>query len=158
MKRISITALALIAGLAACEGESREDDATDDDTEQRVGTTLDAGLTGAGSDGGRLADAGSRRDSSVAPDASSTDACASLTYASFGEAFLDKYCATCHQGRAAPDGIDLSTLAGVAAHKREIDAHAVKTPRSKPMPPPTSPQPTADERKKLGQWLTCGPR
>lgn len=148
-----LTALAVMAG---CVGE---DDATE--MEDGDGRTSSAQTTSApsacvpsGADASVAADAGTVAD---AGQPAADGGCGTLTYETFGKAFLQQYCVGCHQGPRAPDGIDLTTLANVKTNKREIDAHAVKTPRSKPMPPPTSPQPSAADRAKLGQWLTCGP-
>ena len=165
MMNVRICGIFVVAGAAVygC-AEQEEGDATgasSDVTAQQTAsgwnvdagasTPIDAGQVISGADAGAL-------DAAVGLDAgSSADPCAALTYESFGKPFLQKYCIGCHQGAAASDGIDLSSLRGVQTNEREIDAHAVRTPRSKPMPPPAAPQPSADERKKLGDWLRCGP-
>lgn len=140
---------ALLTGCAAQTDDDRDD-------EERASTAQVSGMRDAGV---TVTDGGGRLDGSSATpsDGGAASACASLTYESFGKPFLTKYCTGCHTGARAPDGIDLSTLAGAKKDKSEIMAHAVRTPRSKPMPPATSPQPTADERAKLGEWLNCGP-
>jgi hypothetical protein len=91
------------------------------------------------------------------PPTGGSDACADLTYESFGKAFAQKYCTNCHQGASAPGGVDLTSLEKIAAAKDHVEEHAVQTPASKPMPPPGLPQPTAEEKAKLGAWLDCGP-
>lgn len=153
--RLHGLALVALAGLMGCSDQSDGDEVADDSqiASQEVVPPCVA------SDGGvsTSPDAGAVIDASVTLDAGAASACASLTYASFGKPFLQKYCVGCHTGAAASDGVDLSSLAGVKTNKREVDAHAVRTPRTKPMPPPGMPQPTAEERKKLGEWLTCGP-
>ena len=157
-------ALLVTAGSLWGCSEQEEGDALDEPldvaAQQRAsGGGVDGGMASSALDAGLVPRGDARaRDAAVQSDAASAaDACATLTYESFGKAFMQKYCVGCHQGAAAPDGIDLSALRGVQADKREIDAHAVRTPRSKPMPPPGAPQPTAEERKKLGDWLRCGP-
>lgn len=144
--------VSLGSGCAAHYEEGSDDEA--DWAEQTASTGMrdasaasipDAGADGSAADAGRAsADAGAT-------------GCAALTYEAFGKAFLQTYCVGCHAGPRAPDGVDLSTLAGVKANKSEVVAHAVRTPRSKPMPPPSSRQPTAAERARLGEWLSCGP-
>lgn len=92
------------------------------------------------------------------PTGGANDGCADLTYESFGKAFMQKYCTSCHQGASAPGGVDLTSLEKIAAQKGHVEEHAVGTPASKPMPPPGLPQPTAEEKQKLGAWLACGPK
>ena len=154
------TLLAAAVTLWGCgeQDDGESESATAEIAAQQAGAALDGGR-GVPLDAGAPVRAdGGARDAAVQADAASaSEACAALTYESFGRSFMQKYCVGCHQGAAAPDGIDLTTLGGVQADKREIDAHAVRTPRSKPMPPPGLPQPSADERKKLGDWLRCGP-
>ena len=83
----------------------------------------------------------------------------------FGQDFLQRYCLSCHsasvsgRGRGgAPTDLNYDTLEEVRRHAEAIDAHAAAGPgaTNTAMPPPGLPQPTLEERQKLGQWLACG--
>jgi hypothetical protein len=104
-----------------------------------------------------LVDAGSdagRQDSGTTGDAgASGDAGGCPTYDNFGRMFLMTYCVSCHMGAAAPKMVRLDTLAGVMAQKSMIQRVAVTGTAM----PPSNPRPSAADRQKLGQWLTCGP-
>jgi len=81
-----------------------------------------------------------------------------LTYDTFGAAFLGQSCQTCHgqtdgARKGAPDGYDFGTLAAVRAQKERIFARAAADNVTMP-PGPTDPP--AAEREKLAQWLACG--
>ena len=155
IRALAFTALAIVVG---CD-DSADVDVPEEPESPTASQTTVPSMADAGTamtvDAGTTSSGIGVRDAGAGVDAGG--ACASLSYESFGKAFLQKYCVGCHQGKAPPDGIDLTTVANVKKNKREIEAHAVRTPRSKPMPPPTAPQPTAAERKRLGEWLACGP-
>lgn len=88
-----------------------------------------------------------------------------LTAQNFGTAFIQTYCVSCH-GKAvtgtaragATVGVDFDTLDDVRRQRALIDTHAVVGPNASntEMPPASRPQPTLEEREKLGQWLACG--
>lgn len=71
-----------------------------------------------------------------------------LTYANFGQAFLADNCSSCHTSRDRPS---LTTQAAVQSNRAAIIDVAVT---SNVMP--ASGSMTLDERKLLGEWLTCG--
>ena len=71
-----------------------------------------------------------------------------LTYASFGEAFISTNCGECHAGNESPN---LSTQAAVKANSARILQEAVYTTAM-----PQNADISNDERTLLGQWLTCG--
>ncbi|MET0340797.1 MAG: hypothetical protein ABW252_07330 [Polyangiales bacterium] len=158
-----------VASLIAAAGC---DDGDADDGTLRAqlgpGTDLDGGTRDAGDDdhdhehdAGTMPvgmDAGDAPGDDADASAPADPACAELTYADFGEPFLEKYCVGCHLGARAVGGIDLSTLAGVKEHKDHVIAHAVDEDASEPMPPPSARQPTDAERARLGTWLACGPK
>ena len=115
----------------------------------------DAGI---GSDAAATADAGSSADASKpVVDAGKSDAgastCDTLTYDSFGQAFLMSYCVNCHGPTLAQKNIKLDTLAGVVAKKSQVKSEV----SGSSMPPFGSKAPTAAERKQFGQWIDCGP-
>ena len=99
-----------------------------------------------------------------------------LTYDNFGREFMTKYCTWCHdsslprsQRNGAPLYHDFDTLVGVLQVPDHIDEETGFGPNAKNefMPPdrcPSSiggtantncPQPTAEERTKLAEWIAC---
>lgn len=76
-----------------------------------------------------------------------------LTYANFGQPFMDKYCLSCHAGKDRPS---LSTQAQI---KAEIDG-IMKTTASGPTGTndsmPEDQDVSVEERTQLGEWLACG--
>ena len=128
------------------------------------GTHVDAGLpadagrgneTGRGNDAGRGDDAGRGNDAGSVRDASADtgagDACSTLTYASFGQSFMQQYCVSCH-GTPSTKGIELDTLAKVHQRKAKVKSEV----SAMGMPEKGAPQPSAAERQKLIQWIDCG--
>ena len=99
-----------------------------------------------------------------------------LRWDNFGEAFMETYCTACHsseltrsQRNGAPLYHDFDTLLGVKQTPEHIDEQAGHGPNAKNdfMPPKRCPsipggaldrdypQPTADERTKLAEWMAC---
>src|SRR5687768_4665418 len=99
-----------------------------------------------------------------------------LRWDNFGQAFMQDYCTACHsseltrsQRNGAPLYHDFDTLLGVKQTPEHIDEQAGYGPNAKNefMPPercPSTPggpldrdcpQPTADERTKLAEWMAC---
>ena len=72
----------------------------------------------------------------------------SLTYANFGESFMQTNCLSCHASKENPH---LSTQGEVQANASKILDQAVYTDTM----PQDSSMANAD-RVKLGQWLSCG--
>ena len=85
------------------------------------------------------------------------------TYDTFAKPFFDTYCVSCHssartgaQRGGAPVGRDYDTLAGVRTDLDAIDAESAAGPdATNTSIPPGIPQPSADDRKKLGEFLAC---
>lgn len=71
-----------------------------------------------------------------------------LTYASFAKELVASKCLGCHSGGNSPN---LSTQAALVANKSRILSEAVYSDKM-----PQGGDMTTDERKKLGQWLSCG--
>lgn len=71
-----------------------------------------------------------------------------LTYASFGKAFLEANCLSCHGGRQSPN---LSTQAAVKASAGKILDKAVFHDDM-----PDGGSLTREQRVELGRWLRCG--
>jgi hypothetical protein len=86
-----------------------------------------------------------------------------LTYETFGKAFMDDYCVRCHstelEGTArsgAPEGHDFDMLAGILLVAEHIDEYAAAGPDAvNTKMPPTEPRPTEEQRMLLGEWLAC---
>ena len=86
----------------------------------------------------------------------STEACptegTALTYESFGANFMSAYCVSCHTVARAEGGVDLSSL----TNTRMVAAAVVsEAGTSNKMPPAGSPAPSAADRAKLVEWLSC---
>lgn len=87
-----------------------------------------------------------------------------LTYASFGQAFMNQYCTRCHAStltgsarNGAPKYHDFDSVGGVRSVSDHVDQTAASGPAStNTAMPPSGPLPTMDERQKLGEWLACG--
>lgn len=87
-----------------------------------------------------------------------------LTYANFGQAFMQQYCLSCHsssvQGAArngAPTDHNFNSLSDIRSLADHIDLHAGSGPGgTNEAMPDSDPRPTLDERRKLSQWLACG--
>ncbi|MDB4977318.1 MAG: hypothetical protein JWN48_5659 [Myxococcaceae bacterium] len=111
---------------------------------------IDAGHRDAGAGKG---DAGSSNPGT--PDAGGTGSvCDTLTYDSFGQPFLSKYCVSCHGAFLPQKNIKLDSLSGVQANTSKVKSEVA----SKSMPPGGSAAPTAAERQQFGQWIDCGPK
>lgn len=87
-----------------------------------------------------------------------------LTYANFGQAFMQQYCLSCHsssvQGAArngAPSDHNFDKLSDIRSFAEHIDMHAGSGPGgTNDAMPEDDPIPTIEERKKLSEWLACG--
>lgn len=87
-----------------------------------------------------------------------------LTYETFGQSFMERYCTRCHAQTVtgssrlgAPNDHNFDTLAAVRTHAVHIDEHAAAGPlRVNTSMPPSEPRPTTDERFQLGAWIACG--
>ena len=104
------------------------------------------------------------QESTPTPTGSSCPDDSTLTYATFGEAFMTSYCVGCHSSQrsgddrnGAPAGHDFDTLEGIVAVAEHIDEHAAAGPEEvNELMPPSDPRPTDEEREALGEWLACG--
>ena len=123
----------------------------------------------AGSGGGSHGSAGSGdhdegHDKSVGPDTGATcPSNSTLTYANFGKKFMTDYCLRCHSEKVtgsarnrAPADHNFDTLADVDLMAHHIDQKAGSGPKAtNTAMPPSDPKPTAEERKKLSEWIAC---
>jgi cytochrome c5 len=87
-----------------------------------------------------------------------------LTYESFGRAFMGDYCVRCHDSKltgAARQGAtsfhDFDTVAGI----RGVGDHIERTAGAGPgaineTMPPNGAKPSLEDRQKLAEWMVCG--
>jgi hypothetical protein len=80
-----------------------------------------------------------------------------LTYASFGQQFMQNNCLSCH-GAGGPESPTLSSLEQIRAHRDEIDRAAASGPNGTNTFMPDGASVPIEERRKLGEWLACGAR
>lgn len=76
-----------------------------------------------------------------------------LTYANFGQAFMDQHCNDCHAGKEKPS---LTTQALVRANIAQIDKTSAAGPNATNTGMPEDSSVSDADRKKLGEWLACG--
>ena len=78
-----------------------------------------------------------------------------LTYANFGQAFMQSHCLACHSA-SGPESPKLDTLAQVQAAAGDIDRAAAAGPSAVNTYMPEGSSVDEAERRKLGEWLACG--
>jgi len=106
------------------------------------GSATGGATTGGMKATGGMATGGTKATGGAATGGSS--GCASTTYASFGMAFMSKYCVSCHSNFDMQSNIKTSAS--------QIKARSVTGTSM----PPSNPKPTSAERTQLGAWLDCG--
>lgn len=80
-----------------------------------------------------------------------------LTYANFGQNFMNQYCVQCHGPTRAQDGYRFDSIANVQIHLGAVDSTSAAGPaRTNTRMPEGMPVPTQAERQQLGEWLACG--
>jgi cytochrome c5 len=100
----------------------------------------------------------------LAPTGSACPPESTLTYESFGRAFFEEYCQTCHAStvrggarQGAPRSHTYDDRAMILAEREEIDLRAAAGPEAiNEDMPRTYPVPSTSEREQLGEWLACG--
>lgn len=78
-----------------------------------------------------------------------------LTYANFGQSFMQNYCLACHADGGA-ESPKLSTLEQIRASSGDVDRAAAAGPNGVNTYMPEGRSVPEDERRKLGEWLACG--
>jgi len=78
-----------------------------------------------------------------------------LTYATFGEPFVAKYCSSCHRA-GGPETPTLSTIDQIRANSDVIDRSAAAGPKAVNSYMPENGSVPEAERRQLGEWLACG--
>ena len=87
-----------------------------------------------------------------------------LTYATFGQAFFDSYCQSCHGStvtgaarKGAPADHVFDQVEDIRLLADHIDELAAAGPAAaNAVMPPANPKPSEAERTQLGEWLACG--
>jgi len=88
-----------------------------------------------------------------------------LTYATFGQTFMETYCTRCHAStrmgadrNGAPEFHDFDTQLGIMRVSDHVDEMAAAGPDATNafMPPDDGAKPTLEERQQLGEWIACG--
>lgn len=78
-----------------------------------------------------------------------------LTYATFGQAFMQQHCLACHSS-SGPESPKLDTVAQIRAASGDIDRSAAAGPNAVNTYMPDGSSVDEAERRKLGEWLACG--
>lgn len=78
-----------------------------------------------------------------------------LTFANFGQGFVQQYCVACH-GASGPQSPSLSSLQQIQAYRDDIDRSAAAGPNAVNTYMPDGSSVPEAERRKLGEWLACG--
>lgn len=78
-----------------------------------------------------------------------------LTYANFGQAFLQTNCLACHTAKG-PESPKFDSLDQIKAERSEIDRAAASGPNGTNTFMPEDASVSTAERQKLGEWLACG--
>lgn len=102
-----------------------------------------------------LASAGCAQDSLGDPTGATCPPNSTLSYESFGKPFFQANCLECHASKESPH---FNTLEEIQGAKDEIDRAAASGPNATNTYMPDEGDLSDDDRKKLGEWLACGPK
>jgi hypothetical protein len=78
-----------------------------------------------------------------------------LTYESFGQAFMQTKCLVCH-GKTGPQSPKFDTVEQIRAAAGDIDRAAAAGPNGVNTFMPEDGSVSEADRRKLGEWLACG--
>jgi mono/diheme cytochrome c family protein len=78
-----------------------------------------------------------------------------LTYANFGQKFMQDHCLACHSANG-PQSPKFDTVDEIRANKDDIDKSAAAGPKGVNTYMPDGSSVDESERRKLGEWLACG--
>ncbi len=78
--------------------------------------------------------------------------CSDLSYDTFGKAFFDSYCVSCHGPTLAQQHVRLDSLSGFTSSKKK----ALSEVSSNGMPPRGATAPSSAERAMFREWVQCG--
>ena len=79
-----------------------------------------------------------------------------LTYDTFGKAFIATNCARCHSTSGRKQSPLFDTVEQIRANRAEIDREAAAGPKAVNDDMPDDGDIAESERRKLGEWLACG--
>lgn len=87
-----------------------------------------------------------------------------LTYANFGQSFMQSYCLRCHSSavsgdarNGAPSDHNFDSLDEIRPLSEHIDEYAGSGPAAtNTIMPEGDPKPSTEDRRKLAEWLACG--
>lgn len=89
------------------------------------------------------------------PTGSTCPTTSTLTYANFGEAFMQDHCLACHSAHG-PESPKFDSIAEIRAASGDIDRAAAAGPSAVNTYMPDGSSVDEAERRKLGEWLACG--
>lgn len=78
-----------------------------------------------------------------------------LTYANFGQTFMQDHCLVCHTAKG-PESPKLDSIEQIRAASGDIDRSAAAGPNAVNTYMPEDASVPEAERRKLGEWLACG--
>ncbi len=78
-----------------------------------------------------------------------------LTYANFGQSFMQSHCLSCHSA-SGPQSPKFDTVEQVRAKSGDIDRAAAAGPKAVNTYMPDGSSVDEADRRKLGEWLACG--
>jgi uncharacterized membrane protein len=78
-----------------------------------------------------------------------------LTYANFGQTFMQTHCLSCHRAGGS-ESPTLETIDQIRAHSDVIDRSAAAGPSAVNTYMPEGASVPEAERRQLGEWLACG--
>jgi Cytochrome C oxidase, cbb3-type, subunit III len=87
------------------------------------------------------------------PTGSTCPSSSTLTYDSFGKAFFDTNCNSCHGKTQSPS---FGTQEQIQANSADIDRAAASGPKATNTYMPDGADVSDADRQKLGEWLACG--
>lgn len=148
-------------GTTNAQGDGAEAEGEVGDTSANAEPTANVGAS-ATHDASTDHDAGAEGESDPGAGTDETESCETLTYDSFGRAFIGAYCLECHNSSSSTSklgGIALETLPLVVKNKTYLKRVVIPRPdgMSPPMPKGGNPLLTDAERTKFGAWIDCGP-
>lgn len=103
--------------------------------------------------GGALGALGGCKANEGSPTGSTCPPASTLTYANFGQAFMDQNCNSCHAGKEKPS---LTTQAQIKANLADIDKTSAAGPSATNTVMPEDSSVSDADRQKLGEWIACG--
>ena len=89
------------------------------------------------------------------PTGSTCPTTSTLSYANFGQAFMQNHCLACHSANG-PESPKFDSIVEIRAASSDIDRSAASGPKAVNSYMPEGGSVDEAERRKLGEWLACG--